>query len=65
MGRENTREGSVMGEIAEMMLEGVLCQYCGVLMDDYCLPDDHPEDKEPPVIEAPGYPRTCADCAEE
>ena len=54
-----------MGEIAEMMLEGVLCQYCGVLMEDYCLPDDYPEDKEPPVIEAPGYPRTCADCAEE
>lgn len=39
-----------MGEIAEMMIEGILCQFCGVYMDDG---------------EAPGYPRSCTDCAED
>jgi hypothetical protein len=39
-----------MGEISEMMLDGTLCQICGVYPDD----DD-----------AGGYPRTCADCSEE
>jgi hypothetical protein len=35
-----------MGEIAEMILEGVICQYCGTLIDG----------------EETGYPRTCNDC---
>ena len=35
-----------MGEIAEMMLDGTLCQGCGVFLND----------------EAPGYPCTCRDC---
>ncbi len=39
-----------MGEIADMMIEGFLCQYCGQAMDDH---------------EEPGYPRTCDDCEEE
>jgi len=38
-----------MGEIADAMLEGLLCEVCGVLMDD---------------IEAPGYPRRCLGCQE-
>ena len=37
-----------MGEIAEMMLEGTLCEGCGEAFD----PDD----------ESPGYPRRCAGC---
>jgi predicted Zn-ribbon and HTH transcriptional regulator len=37
-----------MGEIAEMILEGVICQYCGSLIDG----------------EETGYPRTCDDCKE-
>lgn len=40
-----------MGEIAEMILEGTLCQHCGGLMEDIT------EDSQ-----APGYPRTCEDC---
>lgn len=32
-----------MGENAEMVLEGILCQYCGEYIDG----------------EAPGYPRSC------
>jgi Zn finger protein HypA/HybF involved in hydrogenase expression len=35
-----------MGEVAEMMLDGTLCEGCGVYMDD----------------EAGGYPRKCSDC---
>lgn len=38
-----------MGEIAEMMLEGLLCQCCGSLID----------------MEEPGYPRSCEDCVAE
>lgn len=39
-----------MGEVAEMILNGLLCQICGSYMDDY---------------EEPGYPRTCDDCIDE
>lgn len=35
-----------MGEIAEMMLDGTLCECCGVYMDDY----------------ESGHPRRCARC---
>jgi hypothetical protein len=35
-----------MGEIAEMILEGILCQVCGEYIDD----------------EPCGYPRTCEEC---
>lgn len=54
-----------MGDVADMILEGVLCQVCGGLMDDFCLPDDWPADKEPTEQAAPGYPRTCNDCLKE
>lgn len=37
-----------MGEIAEMMLEGILCQICGVYLDE----DESGE----------GYPMTCESC---
>lgn len=39
-----------MGEIAEMMLDGILCQGCGELLLEEG--DD-----------VPGYPRSCAACA--
>lgn len=35
-----------MGEIADMMISGLLCQTCGVLIDG----------------EEPGYPRFCTGC---
>ena len=38
-----------MGEIADMMLEGTMCQECGEFIDD--------------GEEGPGYPRLCAGCA--
>lgn len=37
-----------MGEIAEMILEGILCQSCGAYIDDYYA----------------GFPRTCGFCRE-
>lgn len=37
-----------MGEILEMMLEGILCEQCGALIDG----------------EETGYPRLCEDCTE-
>lgn len=38
-----------MGDAAEMVLEGFLCQTCGDLIDG----------------EEPGYPRSCEDCENE
>lgn len=38
-----------MGEIAEMMIDGFLCQCCGCLIDG----------------EESGYTRNCEDCEEE
>lgn len=45
-----------MGEIADMVLEGTLCQECGEIMYDM-IPDGDEEAPDPP-----GYPRTCAGC---
>lgn len=38
-----------MGDISEMILEGILCQQCGGLVDG----------------DVAGYPRKCNDCKEE
>lgn len=35
-----------MGDIADMMIEGVLCEGCGIYIEG----------------EPPGYPRRCKDC---
>ena len=37
-----------MGEVTEMILEGILCELCGVYIDD----------------DPPGVPRKCKNCAE-
>ena len=42
-----------MGEVADMMREGVLCQECGVFLG------------EDASYQAPGYPVTCNDCKRE
>lgn len=38
-----------MGDIAEMMLDGTLCECCGVYIEE---------------VEAQGFPRRCSDCGE-
>ncbi len=43
-----------MGDVADMMIEGILCESCGVLMDDITEGSD-----------APGYPRRCPSCRED
>lgn len=43
-----------MGEIADMHLDGTLCQYCGAVFEDIT-----------GGAEAPGYPRACEECEEE
>lgn len=37
-----------MGDIAEMMLSGIMCERCGEWMDDF---------------QEPGYPRYCHGCS--
>lgn len=49
-----------MGEIADMMLDGTLCEGCGEIMDDMI--DGHDEDEDQDEDDAPGYPRRCAAC---
>jgi hypothetical protein len=39
-----------MGEIAEMMLSGIMCEGCGVFFDD---------------MDEPGHPRRCTGCRRE
>ncbi len=46
-----------MGEIADMMLDGTLCQMCGVDLSE--------ENEDIFGDEAPGYPITCAACGGE
>ena len=36
-----------MGEYADDAIDGLVCECCGVFMDD---------------LKSPGYPRECADC---
>lgn len=48
-----------MGENAEIILDGTLCQHCGALMEDLI------RDEGIILHEPPGYPRTCEDCREE
>lgn len=43
-----------MGDIADMMMEGILCHGCGGLMDDVT--------EDSPIA---GYPRLCEDCEGE
>ena len=59
-----------MGDIAEMMLDGTLCERCGSVF-----PDIVPTEKEfreakkkgkyPVGHDSPGYPRTCCSCLED
>jgi hypothetical protein len=44
-----------MGEVADMILNGTMCQVCGCWM----------EDVEGPDFKPPGYPRTCDDCLDD
>jgi len=48
-----------MGEITEMILEGVLCMSCGVVMDDLIVPGSSQ------LLPGPGYPRNCEECQDE
>lgn len=41
-----------MGEIADMILDGILCQTCGALVDEQ-------------DASASGYPRDCDSCKDE
>ncbi len=46
-----------MGEIADMVLDGTLCQECGGLVYGEGDPNEALEEEV-----SPGYPRTCYDC---
>ena len=50
-----------MSEVAEMMLDGTLCQGCGVVNDSLCeAVNERTEGEWTP----PGFPWTCDNCAD-
>ena len=46
----------------ELILDGVLCQVCGQLMEDLKPESGSKMDKRNQLLPPPGYPRTCKDC---
>ena len=54
-----------MGEIADDILNGILCQECGVLMGDIIKAFEEESEGKAVFINPPGYPRTCDDCKSE
>lgn len=53
-----------MGEVAEDMLDGTCCQYCGEWHPDIMDMAEN-EDGSPVVWSPQGFPYTCAGCAKE
>lgn len=45
-----------MSEVADLVIDGTLCQLCGCLFDDL-IPDEGKE-----LLQSPGYPRVCEEC---
>lgn len=45
-----------MGEISELIQEGVLCKECGCLIEDLI------QEGKSELKEGPGHPRLCEDC---
>lgn len=48
-----------MGEIADLHLDGTLCERCGSLMEDLIVKGSNT------LKEPPGHPRMCDDCEED
>ena len=55
-----------MGEIAEMMINGIMCEQCGCWMPEAerCIESKGRVDGDI-FDDPPGYPRKCNDCARE
>jgi len=54
-----------MGDVADDMLDGTCCQFCGVFHDDIMNVSDEEIEKsrEKPIKWVPqGFPWTCKDC---
>jgi len=47
----------IMGNYADDILDGTLCQVCNCIMDDL-----KPKDSSNVLLPPPGYPRTCDEC---
>jgi hypothetical protein len=45
-----------MGEIADLILDGILCEQCGTIIE---------LDRLTKKVVGVGYPRKCEDCSEE
>jgi len=60
--------GEIMGEVSNDILNGIMCQDCGVWMDDMFLYDETGETtgiNDTMWENPPGHPRTCADCLKD
>ena len=52
-----------MGDISDLIMEGVLCEQCGCLFEDLIQHDECGKILE--TKPGPGHPRRCEDCREE
>ncbi len=51
-----------MGEIADMLLDGTLCQFCGVINEDILAANPESDGPTVETFEPQGFPWTCAGC---
>ena len=56
-----------MGDITDMILDGILCEHCGCLLPDMEEGKNLGAPKEGvwSLDNLPGFPRSCPDCSEE
>lgn len=48
-----------MGDISKLIMEGVICERCGCLIEDLI------QEGTDELLPGPGYPRLCDDCKGE
>jgi hypothetical protein len=56
--------GGLVGEIAEMMLDGTLCQNCGTFLGVRVIRENGGKVEGSEIIEPPGFPISCENCEE-
>ncbi len=51
-----------MGEISEMMADGILCEECGGFVGEEIIISNGGKIKGKAILETPGVPLKCEDC---
>lgn len=51
-----------MGDASEMILDGILCQVCGVFLGEQVIKESGGKFVGNEIVEVPGFAITCNDC---